>query len=101
PDIRALFTPEATLSADWYRRRLEAKQRSDERLWSRHLAYLEECRAGDGDAGDGDAGDGRSRRELALAELRRVGHPSYLEVLNRTLGLDPSLVAAEKVPPGG
>ena len=41
PGIRAMFTREYLLASDWYRRRLETKQRKDIALWRRHLAYLD------------------------------------------------------------
>ena len=46
PDIRRLFTLDALLASDWYRERLAAKQRGDERLWRRHLGYLDALLAG-------------------------------------------------------
>ena len=38
PDIRRLFTLRRAPGSDWYRQRLAAKQRVDERLWRRHVA---------------------------------------------------------------
>lgn len=41
PEIRAMFTREATLSSAWYHARLDAKVRVEKALCERHLAYLE------------------------------------------------------------
>ena len=41
PDIRRLFTLESLRASDWYRERLAAKQRVDDRLWRRHVAALD------------------------------------------------------------
>jgi hypothetical protein len=40
PEIRNLFTRQAVLGSDWYRARLEEKQRRDVALWKRHAAYV-------------------------------------------------------------
>ena len=92
-----MFTRESLLASDWYRQRLEAKQRSDQRRWRRKLEYLDAYLAGGDPAGaDGRAAaELRRRRDLARAELKRMGEPAYLESLNGTLGLDPTLL-----PPG-
>jgi hypothetical protein len=41
PDIRALFTRENLLASDWYKERLDIKQRRDIALAQRQVAYLE------------------------------------------------------------
>jgi hypothetical protein len=89
PDVRGLFTREAVVASDWYRRRLAVKQRVDERLWRRHVAslgaWLAEAPAGPLTA------EMRRRREYATGQLARVSSPAYLEELHGTLGVDPSL----------
>jgi hypothetical protein len=89
-DIRRLFTREAMLSSDWYRYRLVAQQRGDERLWRWHLASLDAALARDDQPGSFGA-ELRRRRAFAAAALEQVVSPSYLEVLNGTIGLDPKL----------
>ena len=42
PGLREMFTLESLMSSDWYRRRLEARQTADERLWRRHIENLEQ-----------------------------------------------------------
>ena len=42
PGLREMFTRESLMSSEWYRRRLEARQSADERLWRRHIEYLEQ-----------------------------------------------------------
>lgn len=90
--IRRLFTRKALLASDWYRERLQAQQRGDERLWKRHLASVEAALA--------PGGTGRlapvqaelhRRRDLAAAMLQRVSSPGYVETLVGTIGLDPRL----------
>jgi len=40
PDIRAMFTREATLASDWYQARLDAKAKADQKICDRNVAYL-------------------------------------------------------------
>ena len=92
-DIRRLFTREAMLSSDWYRDRLVAQQRGDERLWRRHLTSLDAALARDDQPGSFGA-ELHRRRNFATAVLTQVSSPSYLDVLNGTIGLDPKLAPA-------
>jgi hypothetical protein len=92
PAIRRLFTLEALLDSDWYRQRLAARRRADERLWRRHVAALDAWLAENApDAGGPLAAEMRRRREYAAAEMGRVTSAAYLEGLRSTLGADPSL----------
>jgi len=74
PEIRGLFTREATLASDWYRERLAVKQARDIALWTRHVGSLEAARA---------------NNEEARLELARVSAPAYLRELDGTIGADP------------
>jgi len=89
PEIRAMVTREYLLASDWYRKRLETKQRKDVALWRRHLAYLDGFGLPAGGEGDGDL-DLSGRRAYAAEELERAGSKAYLESLVGTLGADPS-----------
>jgi hypothetical protein len=95
PEIRGLFTRQALLGSDWYRDRLIAQKRGDERLWRRHLESVEAALA------DGDAArlapleaELLRRRDLAAAMIQRVSAPGYLDALVGTIGLDPALAPA-------
>jgi hypothetical protein len=92
PDIRRLFTREAVQGSDWYRQRLAAKQRVDERLWRRHVATLDAWLAENAGAEKPLTAQMRQRREVAAGQLNRVTAPGYLESLHGTLGVEPSLV---------
>ena len=67
-----------------------AKQRGDERLWRRHLDYLDALLAGEPPSRPAGA-ELRRRRDFALAELERI-EPRPTSTMNGTLGLDPSLL---------
>jgi len=92
PDIRRIFRLDALLASDWYRQRLITKRRGDERLWRRHLDYLDALLAGQAPESPAELAELCRRREYALAELERIKSPAYLDELNGALGLDPSLL---------
>jgi hypothetical protein len=91
PDIRRLFTLDALRTSDWYRERLRAKQRVDERLWCRHVATLDAWLAEHAAAKSAFTAQMRQRRNFAAIQLNRITAPEYLDGLHDTLGVDPSL----------
>jgi hypothetical protein len=91
PAVRRLFTREALEASDWYQQRLEARQRSDERLWRRHVAALDTWLAENAAAESSLTEAMRLRREYAAAQLGRVTTAAYRQSLHGTLGADPSL----------
>ena len=94
PCIRAMFTRASVVASDWYRERLEAKQAVDERLWRRHVSYLEHFLRNPSYGGEAQ----RLGIEAKLAEAReclfRVREPSYLESLEGLAGAEPALPAS-------
>jgi hypothetical protein len=89
PDIRRMFTKEALLSSDWYRRRLETQQQRDIALWQRHVATL------DAAISDGAHLDQHFRRTLtarlaaAKEQLAKASAPGYVDSLSGALGVQP------------
>jgi hypothetical protein len=83
PKLRDLFSRKVMMESDWYRERLETKQRRDIALWRRHEQTLETAKEG--------------HRGMELDELRtvvreklaKVSSPEYLQELAGTLGADP------------
>ena len=92
PDIRVMFTRENLLTSDWYHARLVAKQKVDVKLWTKHVAYLDEFLAKPAYRRECAAMNLADARATAAAELARVSAPAYLQKLVGTLGTDPSLV---------
>ncbi|HYE32354.1 MAG TPA: hypothetical protein VEH27_13060 [Methylomirabilota bacterium] len=89
PAIRSLFTLEHLLGSDWYRQRLETKQRVDVRLWERHVASLQRF-VEEADYVEHDYLDTiQDRLEEAKRELQKVSSPQYLEHLHGTIGAQP------------
>jgi hypothetical protein len=93
PDVRRLFTLEAVQGSGWYRERLAAKQRVDERLWRRHVAALGAWLAENAAAEGAFAAQVRQRRDFAAGQLDRITAPGYLDGLHGTLGVEPSLIS--------
>jgi hypothetical protein len=89
PELRSLFTRPALMSSDWYRARLQAKQRLDRKLWRRHVDYLDrfQKRASYADEAARLGIAGRLTRARQTLEI--VESPSYLHQLQGTLGLEP------------
>jgi hypothetical protein len=91
PTIRGMFGKEALLASDWYRQRLDAKRQADERLWQRHVTALDQWIGGDTKQQSSLAAEMRRRREHAAVQLAQVRTSGYLDSLQGTLGVDPSL----------
>ncbi len=91
PELRALFSRQSLEASDWYHERLAAKQRVDERLWTRHVGSLDAWLAENSRAEVSLISQIQARRELAARELATAKSPEYLARLQGTLGVQPSL----------
>jgi hypothetical protein len=89
PEVRKLFTRESLLASDWYRQRLETKQRRDAALWRRHREYLMAFLARPTYADEAKRLGIDRRLGLAEAELQKVTNPAYLSELAGTIGAHP------------
>ncbi len=89
PQIRRMFERDALLASDWYRERLEVKQKRDTALWQRHIAALEEFQSSGGEIPSPDSCELEHRLSYAQAQLSRVAAPAYREELVGTIGADP------------
>ena len=90
PEFRKLFTRESLLASDWYRERLETKQKRDIQLWERHQAYLE-AYLKDRPNAETVISDIAQRQQIVANELIRLRSPEYLKALYGTLGTEPRL----------
>jgi len=89
-EVRNLFTRENLMQSDWYRARLQCKQRVDKALWTRHVAYLEEyCSRPTHSAVTKRLGL-QKQLQLAKAQLLACSQPTYLDTLVGCLGADPA-----------
>lgn len=91
PEVRAMFTRESVLASDWYRARLEAKQRVDVRLWERHSDYLEKFLKNPNYSAEADRLDLRARLDSAWSKLREVRAAAYVESLRGTTGAESAI----------
>jgi len=89
PEVRKLFTRESLLASDWYRQRLETKQRRDAALWRRHREYLMAFLARPTYADEAKRLGIAARLGLAEAELQKVTGAAYLAELVGTIGAHP------------
>ena len=89
PDIRAMFTRDALLSSDWYKKRLVVKQERDIALWKRHIDYLQTFLDRESHADEARRLHIAEQLNIANKKLKQVSDPAYLEELVGTLGADP------------
>lgn len=99
PEFRVLFDRDQMLKSDWYRARLEAKQRLDAITWEQHARYLEKFL---GLANYTDVAvrldvKGRLKRVSELARVSREA--SHADSFVGTLGAEPAIVAARAALP--
>jgi hypothetical protein len=92
PEIRAMFTREATLASDWYQERLDAKAKVDRQLWDRHIAYLQGFLEKPNYQSELRRLRILARLEKAHSTRRYVQSPEYRESLVGMIGADPELV---------
>ena len=91
PSVRKLFTYDSMMASDWYKERLDAKQKVDIDLWERHLKYLDTYLADNRNADMGERiEEGRLHRAIAR-RLETFKSKGYREKLNGCLGVEPSL----------
>jgi len=88
-EVRKLFTLDAMLASNWYRRRLETKQQQDVSLWLRHVNYLKSFISQPSNTADVARLKLTERLENAQSELTRVQAIDYLNALQGCLGADP------------
>ena len=88
PEVRELFTLKNMLDSDWYRTRLETRQKNDVKLWTRHVEYLTRVCSEYEAVQSGDSLELNRRLQLAQDELKRVATPEYLTELWGMLGCD-------------
>ncbi len=89
PEIRAMFTREALMASDWYRKRLKVKQLRDISLWQRHVEYLTSFLERKTHADEAQRLRIFDRLTVAQQKLQHVTDTSYLTELVGTLGADP------------
>ena len=89
PSVREMFTAEYLLASDWYKARLEVKQRRDVALWKRNVQYLRDFSSKASHKVQALAMGIPERLKSAEQELKRVSSASYIEDLQGTIGADP------------
>jgi hypothetical protein len=89
PEFRTLFTRENLLASDWYAARLAAKQKVDQRLWKRHVDYLNHFLRKPSHEDVAEALKIGERLTRARRMLEQVESADYLLGLRGTLGAEP------------
>jgi len=89
PEFRKLFTRESLERSEWYAARLAAKQKVDQRLWRRHVDYLNHFLRKPSHEDVSESLKIGERLTRARRMLEQVESPAYLESLRGTLGAEP------------
>jgi hypothetical protein len=87
PEIRDLFSPDQILSSDWYRLRLESKQKRDIEHWKRMLDYLHQY--------ERPISRLDALRKTAEARLQSAKDTAYLDQLEGTIGREQGFYPGE------
>ena len=88
PDLRALFKRENVIASDWYRERLEHKQRKEIRLWEQHISYISAFIKREINQPIVNKLGLKNRLEKAIVRLQYVKSPEYVSSLVGTIGAD-------------
>jgi len=91
PAFRAMFSLDTFETSDWYKERLDAKQKVDIQLWERHQEYLEGFLKKAINEGMEERIDEAGLRRRIARRLKTFRSPEYRENLKGCLGVDPSL----------
>lgn len=89
PEFRSLFTRESLLASNWYADRLAAKQKIEQRLWRRHVEYLNAFLRRPSHVDVADKLGIAARLTAARKVLSEVESPEYLNKLSGTIGAEP------------
>lgn len=94
-EVRALFDRDTLLQSDWYKKRLETKQKRDIKLWKKHCKNLKKFLKLEGHEDLAETLDIQGRLENAKAQLIKVKQAEYLDSLEGTIGTDSMLFDVE------
>ncbi|MDQ8197153.1 hypothetical protein QEH56_03290 [Pelagicoccus enzymogenes] len=89
--FRKLFTYDALIESDWYKERLDTKQKVDIALWERHAAYLESYLSSERNVGMAERIKAEKIQSAIARRLETFRSPAYRENLVGCIGADPSL----------
>ncbi len=89
PEIRKLFERDYVVNSDWYKDRLNRKQKRDIAHYKKIISYLENFITQKNNEELSEKLEMEKRLELAKAYLEKVKSPDYLDFLEGTIGLDP------------
>lgn len=91
-EIRHLFTRDHLMGSDWYKARLESRQKFEQRHWQNQLDYLHAFQKRETYKEEGSRLNIQGRIKLAQTHLDRARQPDFFESLKGTIGTEPHLV---------
>ena len=91
-EVRSLFDSENLINSDWYRKRIEAKCKVDQRLWEKHYNALKNFNA---DSIYNDEQEKLNIPEKIISVKENIAateDSSYPDSLIGTIGVDPTVI---------
>ena len=88
-ELRKLFTRESLIGSDWYRERLEAKQRIDTLHWQKVVEHLRQYLTHSSEYDFASELDLQSRLDFAEQQCLHVQASDYLKSLSGSPGVEP------------
>jgi len=91
-EVRSLFDSENLINSDWYRKRIEAKCKVDQRLWEKHYNALKNFNA-DSIYNDEQEKLNIPKKIISVKEnIAATKDSSYPDSLIGTIGVDPTVI---------
>ena len=89
PEIRDLFCPKHLLSSPWYQQRLEERRSVEQKLWTRHVRYLDRFLKRKTHVDEAQRMGIGDRMTQAIRSLEEIESESGLKRLRGTIGTQP------------
>jgi hypothetical protein len=89
PEIRNLFCPKHLLSSPWYQKRLEERRSVEQKLWTRHVRYLDRFLKRKTHVDEAQRMGISERMTQAIRSLEEIESESALKRLRGTIGTQP------------
>jgi len=88
PELRKLFDRETVIQSDWYKERLQNKQKKDVQLWKKHIDYISNFSAQETNKSIVENLKLNEQLSYANDKLNEVRSDKYLQRLIGTIGAD-------------
>jgi hypothetical protein len=92
PELRKFFDREYIINSDWYKERLELKQRKDLQFYTKQINYLEEFVSNPSNVDIMSEMNIEDRLVKVKTKFEEASSQKYIESLIGTIGSDPLFI---------